>query len=67
MPPSWVLMVFAKVWTDSENVVFHCIATSRLMWFCADAGVSASNEITEGFAACLARLRYSTKSTRPRS
>ena len=33
VPPSWVLMVLAKVCTDSVNEVFHCIATSRLMWF----------------------------------
>ena len=32
VPPSWVLMVLAKVCTDSVKDVFHCIATSRLMW-----------------------------------
>ncbi len=67
VPPSWVLMVLAKVCTDSAYEVFHCIATSRLMWFSTDSGVSASNEITEGFATVLVRLRCSTKSTRPRS
>ena len=60
VPPSWVLIVLAKVWTDSEYVVFHCIATSRLMWFSTDSGVSASNEMIVGFATCLRRLRYST-------
>ena len=38
VPPSWVLMVLAKVCTDSVKVVFHCIATSRLMWFSAVVG-----------------------------
>src|SRR6478735_3215248 len=28
VPPSWVLMVLAKVCTDSEYPAFHCIATS---------------------------------------
>ena len=28
VPPSWVLIVFAKVWTPSEYAVVHCIATS---------------------------------------
>ena len=27
-PPSWVLMLFAKVKTDSWYEEFHCIATS---------------------------------------
>ena len=31
VPPSWVLIVLAKVCTDSVKLVFHCIATSRLM------------------------------------
>ena len=31
-------MVLAKVCTDSVKVVFHCIATSRLMWFSTAVG-----------------------------
>ena len=70
VPPSGVLMVLAKVCTDSVNEMFHCIATSRLRscvepW--APALCSASNEITVGLASVLRLLRYSTKSTRPRS
>ena len=60
VPPSWVLMVLAKVWTDSVNVVFHCIATSRLMWFSTLSGVSASKEMMVGLALSLRRLRCST-------
>ena len=60
VPPSWVLMVLAKVCTDSLKVVFHCIATSRLMWFSTVSGLSASNEMIVGLAACLRRLRCST-------
>ncbi len=60
VPPSWVLMVLAKVCTDSVNEVFHCIATSRLMWFSTLSGVSASKEMTVGLALSLRRLRCST-------
>ncbi len=63
-------MVLAKVCTDSVNETFHCMATSRLRswvppW--APALCSASNEITVGLARVLRLLRYSTKSTSPRS
>ncbi len=60
VPPSWVLMVLAKVCTDSVNEVFHCIATSRLMWFSTWSGVSASNAMMVGLALSLRRLRCST-------
>ena len=46
VPPSWVLIVLAKVYTDSVKVVFHCIATSRLMWL--SRVVSASKAMTAG-------------------
>ena len=60
VPPSWVLMVLAKVCTDSVNEVFHCIATSRLMWCSAPSGVSASKAMIVGLAGSLRRLRCST-------
>ncbi len=59
VPPSWVLMVLAKVCTDSVNVVFHCMASSRLMWLSSVIS-SASKLMTVGLALSLRRLRYST-------
>ncbi len=44
VPPSWVLMVLAKVCTDSVNAAFHCIATSRLIGWVVSPLDSASNE-----------------------
>ena len=60
VPPSWVLIVLAKVCTDSVKEVFHCIASSRLMWFSATPGVSASKLMMVGLATSLRRLRCST-------
>ena len=63
-------MVLAKVCTDSVKEMFHCMATSRLRsWVLpwAPALCSASNAITVGLATGLRLLRYSTKSTSPRS
>ena len=59
VPPSWVLIVLAKVCTDSVNEVFHCIASSRLMVL-SSVTVSASKLMTVGFALSLRRLRCST-------
>ena len=63
VPPSWVLMVLAKVCTDSVKPVFHCIAISRLMsppWSDPWTGWAASKSMTVGLALSLRRLRCST-------
>ena len=57
MPPSWVLMVLAKVCTDSWYDMFHCIASSRLI---PDSGRSASTAITLGLTTSLLPVRYLT-------
>ncbi len=57
VPPSWVLMVLANVWTLSLNEVFHCIATSRPMcWL----GACASTAMTVGWMTSLVPMRYVT-------
>ncbi len=57
VPPSWVLMVLAKVYTDSAKVWFHCIAISTAMWRSVS---SDSNDRIVGCEACLVALRCST-------
>ncbi len=50
-------MVLAKVWTLSAKEVFHCIATSRLM-FCSSE--VASMAMTEEFTFSLEPMRNFT-------
>ena len=57
VPPSWVLIAFAKVCTDSWNEPLHCIATSRLS---ESSPVAASNAITSRCTVSRMPVRYFT-------
>ena len=60
VPPSWVLIVFANVCTDSLNCAFHCIAISRLIAWPSPSVESASKPMTVRWIGGLPRLRWLT-------
>jgi hypothetical protein len=60
VPPSWVLMMLAKVCTDSEYASDHCIATSTDIAVSFLPVPSAEKPITERWIGVLVRFRKAT-------
>jgi hypothetical protein len=62
VPPSWVLIALANVYTDSPYDSFHCMAISSAM---PSSCASDSNMITDLWIGVLVLFRWRTKSAMP--